>query len=339
MDKRAEYLKTLGLPADATWEEVTQTYKDLMRVWHPDRFQGDDRLRRKAEQEAQRINHAMTELKKLGKEPPPQPKGRSSTRPSTDTQSADSRSGAQPRPSSTQGTFQTRIRPLIIRQRPVSSIIRGVGALGVAYLTFLSMADEGAEPMRRAFAASLTFAFLDTGIRNILLLCVPCPVVTVNRTGLFTLRTGKLGWLDLDQVWPELTPRSMSLNLNFSPHYVDKQGLLVRLLIKVRALFGSKHVSISFNTLNGDPVQVLNALKLQRLHDFVVEDFKPSSTRIPVRLAQLICLASACLVVIRFLLRQDLTSVDYLPYLAIFVIARIFHTVMTLVQNISLQKR
>ena len=70
MDKRSEYLHTLGLGPDATWEEVTQTYKDLMRVWHPDRFPSDERLRKKAEQESQRINQAMTELKKLGKNPP-----------------------------------------------------------------------------------------------------------------------------------------------------------------------------------------------------------------------------------------------------------------------------
>jgi hypothetical protein len=55
--------RALGVAPDASWEEVRQAYKDLVRVWHPDRFQSDPQLRERAEQKLQRINEAYYALK------------------------------------------------------------------------------------------------------------------------------------------------------------------------------------------------------------------------------------------------------------------------------------
>ena len=56
MGSRAHYLAVLGLPPEASNEDATSAYKDLIRVWHPDRFQNDDRLRRKAEDETKKLD-------------------------------------------------------------------------------------------------------------------------------------------------------------------------------------------------------------------------------------------------------------------------------------------
>jgi hypothetical protein len=48
---------------DASWEAIRQAYKDLVRVWHPDRFQSDPQLQDRAEQQLQRINEAYFALK------------------------------------------------------------------------------------------------------------------------------------------------------------------------------------------------------------------------------------------------------------------------------------
>ena len=157
MDKRSEYLQTLGLGPDAAWDEVTQTYKDLMRIWHPDRFPSDERLRKKAEQESQRINHAMTELKKLGKVPPrrntqapprspyrhttqeheqhttQQHRHQATQRQHTQTQP---NSNARPAEDLSHATFSYVIQPLKIRQKPFNSIIRTAFAALVFYATF-----------------------------------------------------------------------------------------------------------------------------------------------------------------------------------------------------------
>lgn len=60
---RADCLHTLGVDSDASWEVIRQAYKDLVRVWHPDRFQSDPQLQHRAEQHLQRINDAYLALK------------------------------------------------------------------------------------------------------------------------------------------------------------------------------------------------------------------------------------------------------------------------------------
>ena len=59
----SDCFRALGLAPDASWEEVRQAYKDLVRVWHPDRFQSDPELRERAEQRLQKINDAYQALK------------------------------------------------------------------------------------------------------------------------------------------------------------------------------------------------------------------------------------------------------------------------------------
>jgi hypothetical protein len=51
--------RVLGLPTDATAADVQEAYRDLAQVWHPDRFEHNDRLREKAARNLQRINEAF----------------------------------------------------------------------------------------------------------------------------------------------------------------------------------------------------------------------------------------------------------------------------------------
>ena len=50
-----QYYETLELPVTAGRTEVRQSFKDLLRVWHPDRFGDDPRLRLKAETKTREI--------------------------------------------------------------------------------------------------------------------------------------------------------------------------------------------------------------------------------------------------------------------------------------------
>jgi hypothetical protein len=58
-----ECRRILGVPADATEETIRQVYRDLVRVWHPDRFQSDERLRQIAQDNLRKINDAYAALK------------------------------------------------------------------------------------------------------------------------------------------------------------------------------------------------------------------------------------------------------------------------------------
>ncbi len=54
----------LDLDPSASPAEVKQAYRDLVQVWHPDRFAHDSRLQRRAHVKLQAINDAYARLGK-----------------------------------------------------------------------------------------------------------------------------------------------------------------------------------------------------------------------------------------------------------------------------------
>ena len=55
----------LELNPDASIDEVKQAYKDLVNIWHPDRFPTNPRLKQKAEKKLKEVNQAYETLKSL----------------------------------------------------------------------------------------------------------------------------------------------------------------------------------------------------------------------------------------------------------------------------------
>lgn len=51
-----EHLEVLGLRLGATWTDARRSYRELAKVWHPDRFVGDPELQARAEETLKRIN-------------------------------------------------------------------------------------------------------------------------------------------------------------------------------------------------------------------------------------------------------------------------------------------
>jgi hypothetical protein len=56
-------LKILELENPGSIEDAKRAYRDLVRVWHPDRFPGNTRLKQKAEQKLREINLAFNYLR------------------------------------------------------------------------------------------------------------------------------------------------------------------------------------------------------------------------------------------------------------------------------------
>jgi curved DNA-binding protein CbpA len=59
---RCDALRVLGLREGASWNEIRDTYRDLVKVWHPDRFSHDGKLRSRAEEKLKEVNAAFQHL-------------------------------------------------------------------------------------------------------------------------------------------------------------------------------------------------------------------------------------------------------------------------------------
>ncbi len=59
-----KYLELLELPRGANWEQIQTAYRDLIKVWHPDRFPKDDNLRVRAEAKSKELNEAIRQLRR-----------------------------------------------------------------------------------------------------------------------------------------------------------------------------------------------------------------------------------------------------------------------------------
>lgn len=319
-----------------------------MRVWHPDRFQGDERLRKKAEEQAQRINSAMSELRKLGKDGLERARSatqQSSSRPAPDNQrNQNYQHGTQTRSQfhtqneshgaahaqrehsrheASRGSFQFAIAPLLVRPKFGTTLFRVAAACFVAYLAYESLLRPSKNPQQEAFTLAIIFTALDFGVRNLLSVIVPGPVVAVDKSGLFLMKIGRLTWTDFESVWPVMTPRFSNLSVRFSRHYIKRQNPLLQAFLLARRWFTPAHVVIPFNGLNANPIQVVDAMKLFQLHNqMVIEEDKPADSRILLALHCIAFIACA-FPMLRCLRDGGLFHLEYIAYFVVFVACRI----------------
>jgi hypothetical protein len=92
------YFRALELDPSATLDEIKQAYKDLVMVWHPDRFAHNLRLRHKAEEKLKQFNQAYDWLKQWCADSTP--RSHASSRPKA-SQSRKPRSPQSPPPNRT----------------------------------------------------------------------------------------------------------------------------------------------------------------------------------------------------------------------------------------------
>ncbi len=60
-----ECYRILGINPDTSLDDMHQAYRDLVKVWHPDKYMDNPRLRDKAEKQLKRINMAYDMLIRL----------------------------------------------------------------------------------------------------------------------------------------------------------------------------------------------------------------------------------------------------------------------------------
>lgn len=73
------YYRTLELEPGASLEQVKQSWRELVQVWHPDRFPNDSKLQQKAQERLKDINGAYAILERYLTSGTPPPHSRSSS--------------------------------------------------------------------------------------------------------------------------------------------------------------------------------------------------------------------------------------------------------------------
>jgi hypothetical protein len=111
---RCESLRVLGLEDGANEVQIKFAYRMMVKVWHPDRFPGDPKLRQSAEEKIKAINIALAELTSPGSRARPRPQAPRTSPPH--------QSPANPAP----GSPKRPSRPRQFR-RTLSSWFEGVG--------------------------------------------------------------------------------------------------------------------------------------------------------------------------------------------------------------------
>ena len=59
------WLSTLGLERGASFDDIRAAYRDLAKIWHPDRFQNDPRLKDRADLELKAVNDAFANIERF----------------------------------------------------------------------------------------------------------------------------------------------------------------------------------------------------------------------------------------------------------------------------------
>lgn len=73
------YYKTLEVSRSTSLEEIAESYRVLVKVWHPDRFAHDPVLQARAQEKLKELNEAYEQLKRLHNTPATRPSPASST--------------------------------------------------------------------------------------------------------------------------------------------------------------------------------------------------------------------------------------------------------------------
>jgi hypothetical protein len=226
----SESLSILGIRHSSSNEEIEQAYRDLMRVWHPDRFATDERLRQKAEEESKRINEAVNVVRAYRESG----SAWNDARVHSHTTHPNSQQQRQTRNAATETKRETK-RPeteasqppaaaVLVYQRRSTSLLRCIAAgcsLFVGYRALLLFQGSSFEG---AFASVVAFCSIFVLIREGFLLFTKLPVISATNRGLYLFGVGVLPWEQVAELLSLQKNRSIYLGVNASEDYVRKRG-------------------------------------------------------------------------------------------------------------------
>jgi hypothetical protein len=300
MDPLTEHLRTLGLSPNTTLKEALAAHRDLVRVWHPDRFESDPKLRAKAQEQTVRLNLAIEGVREALKNPRP--------------------SSAPPRrPSNT-----SHLTPptLIIHQPTRTTIIQAIFGcailcLGIFLVVHFSVRDSPQTALGLVLTgygfSMLLFAFA--------LLCFKTPIIAINRAFLHILGIPRIPIFQVRGANVLISQRGTSLTISCSPEYVRTLPVASRLSMRLRHLVRGYHFEFHSSIMDSHPTHVIETLSA------VAQLASPTQAPSPKMWVWGIhanTIATACLTVavVRCLVTSEHHLIALIPYLLLFALFR-----------------
>ena len=323
MNQLTEQLAILGLTPKASQEEAEAAYRDLIRVWHPDRFVSDPRLRAKAQEQTVRINRAMSAVRDAFKNPAkPPPNSYSSQKSSSAARSSEAR----------QPSAHQEIEPsptLIIHQPFRASMLQillgcAMFHLGIA-LAFHFSERDGAQT---ALSLALVGYGFSTFLGAVSTICFKTPIITINRSFLHILGAPYIPVHEVIGADVILTRHGLSLTILCSSEYVRQLLLPQRWAMRVRQVMRGYHFEFNSKHLDHDPrhvIRMLNASTAFNQQSNVTAPIAQARGRY-THAAATLCLSLA---VVRCLTIDDYEFRSLMPYLILFALLRSVSTFQT----------
>ena len=143
--RKLRFYRVLGLEPGVSLEDLKQAHRDLVKVWHPDRFADDLRLQKKAQEKLKEINEAyeqvLPDVLPAGAPPEPipelKPRPRPATTPESRIEATENRPMASEPPPPTPGRG-----PLLSYFWARSVAVLGLLVLATAIIIVVALRDD-----------------------------------------------------------------------------------------------------------------------------------------------------------------------------------------------------
>ena len=314
-----EHFQTLGLTEKASLEDALASYKDLVRVWHPDRFSHDPRLRKKAEEQTSRINVAMTEVRAFFKNPSPR--------------------RLEPAPQPPRTTTPLRrspVRPslstmLVVHQRRSISLARVLTGLLLLYFGwYMSVEHQGAAGQIAIGIVLCGYGF-STAFLGATLICFKRPFISVTNSTIRILGIPSIPLHEIAASHVVATSKGSIFTIEASPAYLKSAPLPLQLWLRTKLLIRRNHYEVKASALDTHPALILNTLELLTAQGAVHQPTTSPNSTAWAYYASIASIMALAVPIARILIAGPLPPSSILPYLMLFALLRISSVVKTII--------
>ena len=319
MNSLREHFQTLGLTENASLEDALASYKDLVRVWHPDRFGHDVRLRKKAEEQTSRINVAMSQVREFFKNP-------SAYRRAPEPQ-ATQRQRAPRAPSVAPNLGVT----LAIHQRRTVSFARALLGLLLLQLGWWMAIQHPGSAGQIALGVALCGYGFSSALLAVTILCFQRPLISVSNASIRILGRPSIRIEEIAASHVVVTRKGSVFTLQASPRYVKRSPLPLKVWLQAHLLARRTHYEVRATSIDTHPALILDTLDRITAPGVIPSPVPTPASSAWGHYAAAFSIVTLTVPVVRLCMEGPLPPSAIIPYLVIFALLQTSSVLKTIV--------